>query len=65
MTPHFTHGQLCGVYLHLSTPHIKQRRLFFDASPDSKQPVGQYGSVEAAVWKNDSNTIDEVNQVIV
>ena len=48
-----------------STPHIKQRRLFFDVSPDSKQPVGQYGSVEAAVWKNDSNTIDEVNQVIV
>ncbi|XP_028112895.1 protein FAR1-RELATED SEQUENCE 5-like [Camellia sinensis] len=45
-----------------STPHIKQRRLFFDVSPDSKQPVGQYGSVEAAVWKNDSNTIDEVNQ---
>ncbi|XP_028094632.1 protein FAR1-RELATED SEQUENCE 5-like [Camellia sinensis] len=46
-----------------STPHIKQRRLFFDVSPNSKQPVGQYGSVEAAVWKNDSNTIDEVNQV--
>ncbi|XP_028107996.1 protein FAR1-RELATED SEQUENCE 5-like [Camellia sinensis] len=46
-----------------STPHIKQRRLFFDASPDSKQPVGQYVSVEAAVCKNDSTTIDEVNQV--
>ncbi|XP_028120064.1 protein FAR1-RELATED SEQUENCE 5-like [Camellia sinensis] len=46
-----------------STPHIKQRRLFFDASPDSKQPAGQYGSVEAAVCKNDSTTIDEVNQV--
>ncbi|XP_028087230.1 protein FAR-RED IMPAIRED RESPONSE 1-like [Camellia sinensis] len=46
-----------------STPHIKQRRLFFDVSSDSKQLVGQYGSVEAAVWKNDSNTIDEVNQV--
>ncbi|XP_028053422.1 protein FAR1-RELATED SEQUENCE 5-like [Camellia sinensis] len=46
-----------------STPHIKQRRLFFDVSPNSKKPVGQYGSVEAAVWKNDSNTIDEVNQV--
>ncbi|CAL5365347.1 unnamed protein product [Camellia sinensis] len=45
-----------------STSHIKQRRLFFDVSPDSKQPMGQYGSVEAAVWKNDSNTIDEVNQ---
>lgn len=48
-----------------STPHIKQRRLFFNVSPDSKQPVGQYGSVEAAVCKNDSTTIDEVNQVIV
>ncbi|XP_028065510.1 protein FAR1-RELATED SEQUENCE 5-like [Camellia sinensis] len=46
-----------------STPHIKQRRLFFDASPDSKQPIGQYVSVEAAVCKNDSTTIDEVNQV--
>ncbi|XP_028079428.1 protein FAR-RED IMPAIRED RESPONSE 1-like [Camellia sinensis] len=48
-----------------STLHIKQRRLFFDASPDSKQPVGQYGSVEAAVCKNDSTTIDEVNQIAV
>ncbi|XP_028117258.1 protein FAR1-RELATED SEQUENCE 5-like [Camellia sinensis] len=48
-----------------STPHIKQRRLFFDVSPDSKQPVGQYGSVEAAVWKNDSNTIDEVNKFFI
>ncbi|XP_028118689.1 protein FAR-RED ELONGATED HYPOCOTYL 3-like [Camellia sinensis] len=47
----------------LSTPHIKQRRLFFNVSPDSEQPVGQYGSVEAVMWKNDSNTIDEVNQV--
>ncbi|XP_028061338.1 protein FAR1-RELATED SEQUENCE 5-like [Camellia sinensis] len=46
-----------------STSHIKQRRLFFDVSPYSKQPVGQYGCVEAAVWKNDSNTIAEVNQV--
>ncbi|XP_028113007.1 uncharacterized protein LOC114311143 [Camellia sinensis] len=46
-----------------STPRIKQRRLFFDASPDSKLPVGQYGNVEVAVCKNDSTTIDEVNQV--
>ncbi|XP_028127602.1 protein FAR1-RELATED SEQUENCE 9-like [Camellia sinensis] len=44
-----------------STPHIKKRCLFFDVSPDSKQPVGQYGSVTAQVCKNDSITIDEVN----
>ncbi|XP_028106708.1 protein FAR1-RELATED SEQUENCE 7-like [Camellia sinensis] len=48
-----------------STPHIKQRRLFFNAFPNSKQSAGQYSSVEAAVCKNDSTTIDEVNQVIV
>ncbi|XP_028116641.1 protein FAR1-RELATED SEQUENCE 5-like [Camellia sinensis] len=46
-----------------STLHIKQWRLFFDVSPDSKQPVGQCVSVDAAVCKNDSTIIDEVNQV--
>ncbi|THF93895.1 hypothetical protein TEA_026719 [Camellia sinensis var. sinensis] len=34
-----------------------------EEATNMNQPVGQYGSVEAAVCKNDLTTIDEVNQV--